>query len=102
LHFNSNQEQEADPSSQGKHGSYRQGMDVGPVGDLHASASTQETMRPSPHHYSVTSQAAPNLHVRLNSVGLSELSSEPPAEFGGPGNLWSPETLLLAAVADCF
>jgi organic hydroperoxide reductase OsmC/OhrA len=59
-------------------------------------------MRPLPHHYSVTSQAAPNLHVRLNSHGLSELSSEPPTEFGGPGDLWSPETLLMAAVADCF
>jgi organic hydroperoxide reductase OsmC/OhrA len=25
-----------------------------------------------------------------------------PAEFGGPGDRWSPETLLVAAVADCF
>ena len=25
-----------------------------------------------------------------------------PAEFGGPGDLWSPETLLVAAIADCF
>jgi peroxiredoxin-like protein len=33
---------------------------------------------------------------------LSPLESAPPAEFDGPGNLWSPETLLLAAVTDCF
>jgi len=26
----------------------------------------------------------------------------PPPEFGGPGGYWSPETLLVAAVADCF
>jgi organic hydroperoxide reductase OsmC/OhrA len=28
--------------------------------------------------------------------------SAPPAEFGGPGYRWSPETLLIGAVADCF
>jgi peroxiredoxin-like protein len=46
--------------------------------------------------------AVPDLHVRLHSHGLSELISEPPLEFGGPGSLWSPETLLMGAVADCF
>jgi peroxiredoxin-like protein len=25
-----------------------------------------------------------------------------PREFDGPGNQWSPESLLVAAVADCF
>jgi organic hydroperoxide reductase OsmC/OhrA len=25
-----------------------------------------------------------------------------PAEFGGPGGQWSPETLLVAACVDCF
>jgi uncharacterized OsmC-like protein len=59
-------------------------------------------MLPLPHRYSVTSVAEPNVHVRLNSAGLAELTSEPPREFGGPGCFWSPETLLLAAVADCF
>jgi len=59
-------------------------------------------MLPLPHRYSVTSVAEPNVHVRLNSAGLEELTSDPPREFGGPGNLWSPETLLIAAVADCF
>ena len=28
--------------------------------------------------------------------------SAPPKEFDGPGNQWSPEGLLTAAVADCF
>jgi peroxiredoxin-like protein len=28
--------------------------------------------------------------------------SAPPAEFDGPGDRWSPETLVVAAVADCF
>ncbi len=30
------------------------------------------------------------------------LRTASPAEFGGPGDRWSPETLLSAAVADCF
>jgi len=30
------------------------------------------------------------------------LVSGPPTEFGGSGNEWSPEDLLVAAVADCF
>lgn len=38
----------------------------------------------------------------LSSPGLPELATAPPAEFGGPGDLWSPETLLVGAVANCF
>jgi peroxiredoxin-like protein len=38
----------------------------------------------------------------LSSPGLAELATAPPAEFGGPGDLWSPETLLVGAVANCF
>ena len=30
------------------------------------------------------------------------IESAPPKEFDGPGNQWSPEQLLTAAVADCF
>lgn len=30
------------------------------------------------------------------------MRSAAPVEFGGPGGRWSPESLLVAAVADCF
>jgi organic hydroperoxide reductase OsmC/OhrA len=30
------------------------------------------------------------------------MHSSAPRQFGGPGTRWSPETLLVAAVADCF
>ena len=40
--------------------------------------------------------------VELTAEGLPPLRSAAPAEFGGPGNRWSPETLLAAAVGDCF
>jgi organic hydroperoxide reductase OsmC/OhrA len=33
---------------------------------------------------------------------LPELASAPAPQFGGPGALWSPETLLVAAIADCY
>lgn len=55
-----------------------------------------------PHHYAVTANCRTEGEVLLNSTGLPELASQPPRQFGGPGNVWSPEDLLVAAVADCF
>ena len=40
--------------------------------------------------------------MRISSNGLEDLSTDVPREFGGPGDQWSPEALLIAAVADCF
>lgn len=59
-------------------------------------------MQQFPHHYSVAVAAAPAGDVRLQGDRLPAIDSAPPAEFGGPGDRWSPETLLVAAVADCF
>jgi organic hydroperoxide reductase OsmC/OhrA len=60
-------------------------------------------MQAFPHHYQVVA-AADNVatDVNLSSQGVESLVSAPPAEFGGPGDKWSPESLLVAAVADCF
>jgi len=38
----------------------------------------------------------------VTSPRLPEIATAPPAEFDGPGDVWSPETLLCAAIADCF
>lgn len=59
-------------------------------------------MQPFPHHYAVVAAADATIDVTLDSSGLPTLPSAPPTEFGGPGNRWSPETLLVAAVVDCF
>ena len=59
-------------------------------------------MRYFPHHYKVAATAGPDGDVSLSGDGLDAIPSAPPAEFGGPGDKWSPETLLVAAVADCF
>ena len=59
-------------------------------------------MQNLPHHYAVAATASAKGNVDLTSPGLARIDSAPPAEFGGPGDRWSPETLLVAAVADCF
>ena len=59
-------------------------------------------MQDFPHHYKTTASASNDSHVELTSPGLAALVSAGPAEFGGPGDLWSPETLLSAAISDCF
>jgi len=59
-------------------------------------------MEPYPHRYRVAASAAPTGEVGLASPGLEPLRSAPPREFGGPGDRWSPETLLVGAMADCF
>ena len=59
-------------------------------------------MQEFPHHYAVAASSAADSNVTLRSPGLESLESAGPAEFGGPGDLWSPETMLVASVADCF
>jgi organic hydroperoxide reductase OsmC/OhrA len=59
-------------------------------------------MHPYPHVYKVSAGGGAAGDVRLASAGLPELPSQAPPEFGGPEGYWSPETLLAAAVADCF
>lgn len=59
-------------------------------------------MQNYPHHYRVALRAQPEDDIALTADGLVNIETAPPAEFGGPGNRWSPETLLVAAVADCF
>jgi peroxiredoxin-like protein len=59
-------------------------------------------MQDFPHRYSAAALANAEGEVHLEGERLPSLSSAAPSEFGGPGNLWSPETLLVAAVADCF
>lgn len=55
-----------------------------------------------PQNYLVSAAAQAQGHVQLSADNLPNLQSAAPKEFGGPGNLWSPEDLLVAAVADCF
>ena len=55
-----------------------------------------------PHHYTVRLTGESSGHAILAADGLPELPTAPPREFDGPGDAWSPEHLLLAAVQACF
>jgi organic hydroperoxide reductase OsmC/OhrA len=59
-------------------------------------------MHPFPHHYIVNAAIRPDGDVPLSCDGTRVIESAPPKEFDGPGNQWSPEGLLTAAVIDCF
>jgi organic hydroperoxide reductase OsmC/OhrA len=59
-------------------------------------------MHPYPHRYGVNASAASQGVVAVSARGLPDIATQPPPEFGGPEGFWSPESLLVAAVADCF
>jgi len=59
-------------------------------------------MQPLPHRYDVQLTGGPTGHAQLLSVGCPPIAAAPPREFGGPGDAWSPEHLLLASVEACF
>jgi organic hydroperoxide reductase OsmC/OhrA len=59
-------------------------------------------MHPYPHLYTVSATGAASGAVTVASAALPDIETAPPPEFDGPGGVWSPETLLCAAVADCY
>lgn len=59
-------------------------------------------MKPLPHHYDVRLTGGPVGYATLLGAGLPDLRTAPPLDYGGPGDAWSPEHLLLAAVDACF
>ncbi|SDZ76355.1 OsmC family protein [Microbulbifer marinus] len=59
-------------------------------------------MQNFPHHYKVSAAGGPDGEVRVSAEGVEMIPTAAPTQFGGPGDRWSPEDLLVAAVADCF
>jgi len=59
-------------------------------------------MQKLPHVYHAEAVAGPEGAVDILSPGLAAIATTSPPEFGGPEGTWSPETLLVASVADCF
>ncbi len=59
-------------------------------------------MTPLPHQYDVTLVGGPSGYARITSSDLPVLPVAAPADFGGPGDAWSPEHMLLASVQACF
>lgn len=59
-------------------------------------------MCPLPHIYRVTVEGGPEDLLATRADRLPEIVTAPPGQFGGPGDQWSPESLLVAAVANCM
>jgi organic hydroperoxide reductase OsmC/OhrA len=59
-------------------------------------------MHPYPHTYAVAACAGATGYVEVDSPGLPAIRTSAPPQFDGPAGVWSPETLLCAAIADCF
>lgn len=59
-------------------------------------------MQALPRRFRVSTDDSAESLVTLASAGPDGIASAASAEFGGSGDQWSPETLLIAAVADCF
>lgn len=60
------------------------------------------TAQALPHYYEISAKAHREGEITLTGAGIPTLTSAPPALFGGPGDQWSPEDLLVGSVADCF
>jgi len=59
-------------------------------------------MKPLPHVYEVRLAGGPTGYVTASGSNLPDLCTAPPRDFDGPGDAWSPEQLLVAAVETCF
>jgi organic hydroperoxide reductase OsmC/OhrA len=59
-------------------------------------------MKPLPHEYGIELVGGPDGYATVAGPGLPCLTVAPPCEYDGPGDAWSPEHLLLAAVTACF
>jgi peroxiredoxin-like protein len=59
-------------------------------------------MKPLPHRYEVHLTGSQSGYAELNVPAIPLLRTAPPPEYDGPGDAWSPEHLLLAAVESCF
>jgi organic hydroperoxide reductase OsmC/OhrA len=59
-------------------------------------------MQGYPHHYVTSAVGGNEGSVVVSGEGLPDLDTQSPPQFGGPEGVWSPETMLSAAVANCF
>jgi organic hydroperoxide reductase OsmC/OhrA len=59
-------------------------------------------MQPLPHLYDVTADGSTAGTLVLTAQGVADLNAAAPREYDGPGDQWSPESLLVASVASCF
>jgi uncharacterized OsmC-like protein len=59
-------------------------------------------MQAFPHTYTVTAVGFAEGDVEVSTDRVERLRSASAADFGGQGDRWSPETLLVGALGDCL
>jgi len=59
-------------------------------------------MQAFPNHYTVTVEGKAENNLTASTNNSPSLVVAAPSEFDGPGDQWSPETLLMSALANCF
>jgi peroxiredoxin-like protein len=59
-------------------------------------------MQPLPHRYEIQLTGGAAGYAVVATDGAPQMAVAMPPEYGGPGDAWSPEHLLLAAVQACF
>ena len=59
-------------------------------------------MQDFPHLYTVTAGGTAEGDIVVEGAALPPIVTSSPPQFGGPAGRWSPEALLVAAVADCY
>lgn len=59
-------------------------------------------MHPYPHVYEAAARGEPAGVVPVTTPSAPEVATTPPPQFDGPEGYWSPETMLVAALANCF
>jgi peroxiredoxin-like protein len=59
-------------------------------------------MIPLPHHYTTELSGGPSGYGRVRTGLCPELRLATPVQYDGPGDAWTPEHLLLAAVEGCY
>ena len=59
-------------------------------------------MQALPHHYQVHVSANTANNLSVSVTDLPKLEVAPPANFGGPGDIWSPEDLFMSSITSCF
>ena len=59
-------------------------------------------MKPLPHVYTARLSGGPNGYAVIGASGVPDLRTAAPADYDGPGDAWSPEQFLMAAVEACF
>jgi peroxiredoxin-like protein len=58
-------------------------------------------MQALPHFYKVKSSGQNTGNLKLSVDNLPDIEIAPPVGFGGPGDTWSPEDLLISSVSTC-